>query len=385
MRYKTKKPRLIVETALIFKSTIMKRWFPPFGFHSHSFMQVSSAISFRLPPASISAAASSGSPLSCDFSGLPLSRPIAASASLSDPRCFRSLSVASVLGSDYSASVSSFPCFLSPPHSGFLSAPLSLSLLRSSPFSPAWFPVHSLPVPVLSFAVCFLSPFPDSLPRPFLRCLPPLSLLAFSVPDPTPFRSLTLPFRLLSLLLLPFCPLDLSPHSWLFVQARFLTSPLLFPVFHGWFPVRFLPVLHTQFSVRFLSSFPASLPQPFHRCFPFGFLLRDRCLTSACLSSASAVASHYSASVSSFPLIFPSPPHSWLPRCFCSALASQILPLTPGLVSHAIFPVPCTRLPVCFLSSFPASLPQPFHWCFPFRFPLRDQRLTSAPFRSLPF
>lgn len=43
------------------------------------------------------------------FSGLPLSRPVAASASLSDPRCFRSLSVASVLGSDYSASVSSFP------------------------------------------------------------------------------------------------------------------------------------------------------------------------------------------------------------------------------------------------------------------------------------
>ena len=48
------------------------------------------------------------------FSGLPLSRPSAASASLSDPRCFRSLSVASVLGSDCSASVSSFPassCF----------------------------------------------------------------------------------------------------------------------------------------------------------------------------------------------------------------------------------------------------------------------------------
>ena len=43
------------------------------------------------------------------FSGLPLSRPGAASASLSDPRCFRLLSLASVLGSDYSASVSSFP------------------------------------------------------------------------------------------------------------------------------------------------------------------------------------------------------------------------------------------------------------------------------------
>ena len=30
----------------------------------------------------------------------------------------------------------------------------------------------SFQVPVLGFAVCFLSPFPDSLPQPFLRCLP---------------------------------------------------------------------------------------------------------------------------------------------------------------------------------------------------------------------
>ena len=74
---------------------------------------VSSAISFRLPPASISAAASSGSPLSStfvsDFSGPSIPRLIAASFPLSDPRCFRFLSSASVLGSDYSASVSSFP------------------------------------------------------------------------------------------------------------------------------------------------------------------------------------------------------------------------------------------------------------------------------------
>ena len=41
-----------------------------------------------------------------------------------------------------------------------------------------------------------------------------------------------------------------------------------------------LPILLTQLSVRFLSSFPASLPQLFHRCFPFGSLLRDRCLAS---------------------------------------------------------------------------------------------------------
>ena len=59
------------------------------------------------------------------FSGLPLSRPGAASVSLSDPRCFRSLSLASVLGSDYSASVSSFP------FSSCLRLTVASSVLRS--------------------------------------------------------------------------------------------------------------------------------------------------------------------------------------------------------------------------------------------------------------
>ena len=97
-----------------------------------------------------------------------------------------------------------FPFFPIPPHSGFLSAPLSLSLLRSSPFFPAWFPVHSFPVPVLSFAVRFLSPFPDSLPRPFLRCsLPAFAFRVFRFPSAS-FRPLLFRFRLLSLLFLPF-------------------------------------------------------------------------------------------------------------------------------------------------------------------------------------
>ena len=93
-------------------------------------------------------------------------------------------------------------CFLSlifplPPHSGFHGAPPSLSLPRLSPFSHAWFPVRSIPVPVLSIAVRFFSPFPDSLPQLFLRCSP---LGVFRFPSasfrPCPFR-----FRLLSLLL----------------------------------------------------------------------------------------------------------------------------------------------------------------------------------------
>ena len=42
-----------------------------------------------------------------------------------------------------------------------------------------------------------------------------------------------------------------------------------------------------------------------------------------------------------------------------------------------------TRLAVCFLSSFLASLPQPFHECFPSAFASGLFRLPSAPFRSL--
>ena len=60
--------------------------------------------------------------------------------------------------------------------------------------------MHSLPVLVLSFAVCFLSPCPDSLPRPFLRCF---SFEIFRFPSAS-FRQLSFHFRLLSPLLLPF-------------------------------------------------------------------------------------------------------------------------------------------------------------------------------------
>ena len=210
------------------------------------------------------------------FSGLPLSRPIAASASLSDPRCFRALSTASVLGSDYSASVSSFPCFLTPPHSGFLSAPFSLSILRFSPFSPAWFPVHSFPVPVLSFAVRFLSPFPDSLPRPFLRCF---SFEIFRFPSAS-FRQLSFHFRLLSPLFLPFR----SSRFRLTVASPVRPSAFaswLSPFVPTWFPMPTFPVFVLSFAVRFLSSFPVSLPQPFHWCFPFGSLLGDQRMASA--------------------------------------------------------------------------------------------------------
>lgn len=190
------------------------------------------------------------------FSGLPLSRPCAASASLSDPRCFRSLSVASVLGSDYSASVSSFPfssrfrlTVASPVlrfRSRFHGFPRSSSLV-----SRAFIPGSRTRLPV-----CFLSSFPVSLPQPLLRCFP-----SFPLPYVRFFSGL---FRLLSGFFRPlqpasdysaFCPF-FSPLPDLPWQrfSRCATVPFVpvaflfrFACFHASLPI---PVLS---SLRFLS------------------------------------------------------------------------------------------------------------------------------------
>ena len=78
----------------------------------------------------------------------------------------------------------------------------ALALASSvSSFSPAWFPVPSFQIPVLSFAVRFLSLFPASLPQPFHRCLPSalaLGLFHFLLAS---FRPLAFRFQLLGLLL----------------------------------------------------------------------------------------------------------------------------------------------------------------------------------------
>ena len=80
-------------------------------------------------------------------------------------------------------------------------------------------------------------------------------------------------------------------------------------------------------------------------------------------------------------VFFPFPPHSGFPGATFSALASSVFPVLPSLVSHAFFPGFRTRLSVRFLSSFPVSLPQPFHRCFP-SFPLPFVRFFSGLFPS---
>ena len=104
--------------------------------------------------------------------------------------------------------------FLPPPHSGFLSAPSSLSLPWLSPFLPTWFPVSSLPVLRTRLSVRFLSSFPASLPQLFHRCFP--FALAFGLLPHFHFLS-SASARLSTTqpLFLPFLSLPASASQWL--------------------------------------------------------------------------------------------------------------------------------------------------------------------------
>ena len=151
--------------------------------------------------------------------------------------------------------------FLPSPHNGYLSAPTSLSLLWFSPFFPTWSPMSFSPILRTWLSVSFLSPFPDSLPQLFLRCLPYALAFGLSPSFSVSFRPLLFRFWLLSFLFLPFLFLPGSA-SQLLPQCDVSVFPLPFhPVSRD-----SLPFLRTRLSVCFLSSLPASLPQLFHRC-----------------------------------------------------------------------------------------------------------------------
>jgi len=110
---KQKSPDLSIETALLFSSTSIKRWFQPFCLHSlcltNSFVCnfLSSSAGFNLCSCFFRLTLAFWLSPS-GFSGPSIPRPVAASFPLSDLRCFRSLSLASVLDSDYSASALPF-------------------------------------------------------------------------------------------------------------------------------------------------------------------------------------------------------------------------------------------------------------------------------------
>ena len=106
--------------------------------------------------------------------------------------------------------------------------------------------MHPFTVLVLRTTVRFLSPFPDSLPQLFLRCL--LLVLTFRIVRLafTFFRPCPLDFRLLSFLFLPF-------------------GFTVFPILSCLISHAFLLGSDIWLSVCFLSFYPVSLPQLLYR------------------------------------------------------------------------------------------------------------------------
>ena len=171
------------------------------------------------------------------------------------------------------------------------------------------------------------------------------------------------------------------------VPGSAFASPV-FPFLSGLISHAFLPGSCTRLPVCFLSPFLASLPQLFHECLPCAFAFGLFQVSFRFLSSASV------SLPATWPSVLPFPSSCF--RLFSGLHSASVLPfgfpvfhLLFRLVSHASFPVSGTWLSVRFLSSFPASLPQLFHRCFP-SFPRPCVRffpglfcLLSASFRLL--
>ena len=246
--------------------------------------------------------------------------------------------------------------------------PMPVSALASSvsSFSPAWFPVPSFQIPVLSFTVRFLSLFPVSLPQPFHRCLPSVFTFGIFHFRLSFFRPFVFRFQLLSLLFF------FSPSSRFRLTAAFPVpvSALASSVSSfspAWFPVPSFQIPVLSSTVGFLSPYPDSLPQLFLRCLP--------CALAFGLSPSAPLpfvrvpsGSGYLASVSSFPLSS---------RFHLTAISSvrpfhfrffgfprSFRPGFPCLLSRFFV----LGLSVCFLSPFPDSLPQLFLRCLPCAF-----------------
>ena len=206
-------------------------------------------------------------------------RPLLVGPSPSVPLTFARFSS----GSDYSASASSFPLFLAPPHSGFPSAPPPLSLPRLSPFSPAWFPMPSFPVLVLGSL--FVSFRPSQLRSH--SCSTGASLMLSLSGFPLPLRSLSLaslPVLTTQTSVFPFpasrSPLTAVPtvRSGSFRPLRFSSSvrPVSMPSF------RFRYSASCNSFLRFTASchrhFRSCRPPVSSSAVPLGFRFRFRLL-----------------------------------------------------------------------------------------------------------
>ncbi len=247
--------------------------FPPFGFHSASNCFVcnffSSSVGFNL--------------CSCFFRLTLVFRfrfrrlwavqftAFVASFPLSDPRCFSFLSSASVLGSDYSASVLPFLLFPVPPRSCFPGARFRSRFLG--------FPFLS---GLISHA--FL---PGSRTR--LRCSFPFALPCFAPTAVSPALPLCFRFRAFPLLPLSFVRfrsvLTTQPSVFPFPSSRaplsavptvLLSSsvrPVSTPSFRFRYSAHCISFLRSQ--ARYTAAAPAPQPSPFRfPAAPLGFRFR---------------------------------------------------------------------------------------------------------------
>ena len=300
----------------------MKRWCPPFGFHTRSFTNrfvcnfLSSSAGFNLCSCFFPAHPCLLLSLPT-FSGPSIPRPRAASFPLSDLRCFRSLSVASVLGSDYSASALPFSS---------LHASASQLLPRCSfgPFVPQVLPLLSrlvshpfLPAPLTQLCCSF----PFALPCFAPTAVPQVLASAFSASRPLPF----------------VCFRSASSYSALCSSFQFFPLPP-----HSGFP-----------GAQFRSRFPV--------------LLRSLRLISHASFRALSVPPCFLSSASGFPsqllsflaLPFRFFPHSPRASSFGAPalLSSRRSPLPSTLVSHGFCPIPLTRFSASFSFVLPGSSP----------------------------
>ena len=214
-----------------------------------------------------------------------------------------------------------FPSGYSASASSFLPSGRSASQLALRPGSvpcvPFAFPLHprlvSRPLPSGS-AYSVLCSFPFVLP-----CFAPTAVpqvLPFWIPPPGSVPDFRFPFvrfhrsiSLLSLSVLPFHALPVSASqlasSVLLFRSRF---PDPSPYARPGFPCHLSGSVYLA-SCLFPFVLPSFAPTAVPLVLPFWITPRGSTLGFHILSSASALASHYSASVSSFPL-FPFPPHS---------------------------------------------------------------------------
>ena len=225
---------------------------------------------------------------------------------------FHFLSSASALASHYSASA--LPFLSLPVFALQWAFPVLCRSFRShSPSSvpSGWFPVRFSRILSTKLSVRFRSPFPASLPTAVPQVLARRShsgvLLCF--------RCLSARFHFrLRLLGLPLFLFRFSP-SRLAVASQvhpFPLSLLRLPLPFSLVSHEVLPVRLYSASCLFPFVLPSFAPTAVPLVLPFWISPRGSTLDFRFLSSTSVLASHYSASVSSFPL-FPFPPHSGFP------------------------------------------------------------------------